>query len=180
MIQVQPSILVFFQIPEDNTLQHDLGEVGQPQTLSTSQLRNPKKIKTDNVDALLFQASSTMKEMSMLATEKRQIAEKEDEFDAFGKFVVSELWAIRQNSSDYTARMAKRKIQHVLMEMWDTIDGQSLPPIITIYNDTTSSNSCAWSLTSGQDPNSLLSSPAAADIISQAIQTANVHEGFKN
>lgn len=107
----------FFQIPKDNTLQQDLGEVAETSTPPTSQQRIPKKImKTNSVDSLLFQASSTMRDMSKLATTKLQTSGNEEESDDIGKFIVSELRAIRRNSNEYTTSIVKRRIQHVLLE----------------------------------------------------------------
>lgn len=105
--------------------------------------------------------------MSKLTTEKRQISKKKDEFDTFGKFIVLELQAIKQNGNNYTVRLVKQKIQHVLMEMWDTIDGLSLCLLSTISNDASNSDPCTWSISSCRDPHSLLMPPAEANIIIQ-------------
>lgn len=45
-----------------------------------------KNYETDPVNSLLFQASSTMRDMSKLPTTELQTSGNENEFDAFSKF----------------------------------------------------------------------------------------------
>lgn len=51
-----------------------------------------------------------------------------DPMDTFAKFVADELKSIRDASSDAVMRQAKRKIQQVIMQTWDIVDGLSPSP----------------------------------------------------
>ncbi|XP_063218021.1 uncharacterized protein LOC134528377 [Bacillus rossius redtenbacheri] len=133
-------------------------------TPSTSHMKHvakkKRKLDSDSYDSLLSQASHTMKEMAKLAVQKPEGSINVDECEAFGNFVISELRAIKEASNDYTFRMAKRKIQHAVMEIWDTIDDQSLTTIM-VPSDSTSSTS-QWTVVSDQSE-VMVGSPENAD-----------------
>lgn len=56
----------------------------------------------------------------------------------------SELRGFRAASNDSTLRMAKRKIQNVIMKIWDTIDAQSVT-VMTVPSGH-SSDSSHWTV----------------------------------
>lgn len=95
-----------------------------PQPSTSQGSENHQKRKAGNYDSLLLQALSTTENISKIISQDRQ---NQDDSDVFGKFVSSELRAIKDVSNDYMYRLAKRSIQSALLQVREQIDGQTVP-----------------------------------------------------
>lgn len=106
--------------------------------------------------------------MSQLAKEKSQVSGvNEDSFDTFGKF---ELQSINTESNNaYLVRQAKRKIQQILMDTWDTVESGSIlsSTASSIHSFTTSPTILVQN-----------ASGLSNDVIANAIQLCNLNDNM--
>ena len=165
MLQVQPVDNV-----EHTSLNRPSSSAFQSCSTTTGQSKS-KRQKVVNPDNLLLQATTTMAEMSQLAKERSQVSGvNEDSFDTFGKFVAAELRSINTESNNaYLVRQAKRKIQQILMDTWDTVESGSI-----LSSTASSIHSFATSPTIIVQNASGLSN----DVIANAIQLSNLNDNM--
>lgn len=136
-------------------------------TTGQSKIKRQKVVNTDN---LLMQASKTMAEMSQIAKERSsQVSgSNEDSFDTFGKFIATELRSMNAECNNaYVVRQAKRKIQQILMDTWDTVESGSI-----LSSSGTSIKSFANS------PTIIIqgASGFSDDVLASAIQFSNIND----
>jgi len=124
-----------------------------------------------------------MTHMSKLAKRKR--TEKENSTETFEKFSVSEVHYIQNESNDYVFKKQKRKIQHSLMDAWDTTDSTSSKSSQPHAPLSDSSDSSQWDEVKSHQPVSLdeqsfnenvILNGNSCDVKRIALQNANVTE----
>ncbi|XP_014278324.1 uncharacterized protein [Halyomorpha halys] len=102
-------------------------------TIGAKQHIEFKKRKLLINESLHSQAKETTVETSKI-DKNREVkkinysVEHNDAIETFAKFVADELRSIRDASNDGVTRQVKRKIQQVILQTWDLVDGSPQPP----------------------------------------------------